>query len=164
MRSGWKFVMGAALAAVAFATPAHAQALDPELLFVSALGTAPTGADPNILTSSGLRITYQSGANGGLCNGGGGNNELCDPVLLILGVPNTVMGVAPTPTAASFNYTTDSGGTGTATISLGGSDVYGGLWPTLGASNGYAGTYSASTYLGKDVYQFLNLSPPGSAS
>ena len=165
MRSGWKFVLGVTLAAVAFAAPARAQTADPELLFVSALGTAPTGSDPNILTSSGLRITYQSGSNGGLCNaGGGGNNELCDPVLLVLGVPNTVVGAAPTPTAASFNYTTDTGATGTASIALGGTDVYGGMWPTSGGTNGSGGVYNSSTYLGRDVYQFLNLTPPGSAS
>ena len=100
------------------------------------------GGDPNTITPTVLSI-YQTSS---------GAPDLLDPLLLILGSPNTT-GLAAAPVIASITEYDPYPGpsVGTATWSLGGTPVYG--WD----GDGFAGNWTPSD---PHVYEFLNLPPP----
>src|SRR3954467_9927667 len=137
--------------AVALGSTAAAQTLsDPALLFVSNIGTAPTGTDPNIIPvgSNGVRLSYWSD--------GQSHNALLDPVLLIIATPGSFGGAATGITASGTgningvscaSYLTcapqiaSTSSTNAVTLKDLGStaDVYGGTWNT---TTGFAGNYT----------------------
>ena len=98
--------------------------------------------DPAIIEADGFRLTYH----------GGGNDQLVNPVMLILGLPNTT--VAPTLTVGETSGFTsvrvDVGDTRTR---------YGGSWNT---TTGAAGTFTSSA--SGSVYDYIGFNPRGSAS
>src|SRR4051812_47015483 len=148
--------------AVALGSTAAAQTLsDPALLFVSNIGTAPTGTDPNVIPvgSNGVRLSYWSD--------GSGHGALIDPVLLIIATPGSFSGAATGATmtgSGNVNGTacasyltcgpqiTATAGPNVVTLKDLGStaDVYGGTWNT---TTGFAGNYTTST--GTDAYSFM---------
>ena len=155
------------------AQPAHAQLVDPALLFISNIGTPPSGSDPNNIVSgagNGIRITYNSD--------GSGAGALTDPVLLILAMPGSFSGSA-TGTTTTLTGTgcttyltcvpqisTTSGPNALLSPADQGNnvDVYGGTWNT---TTGFGGNFAlgqtgASGVVGSgtSAYDFLGLQPP----
>ena len=98
--------------------------------------------DPAIIEPDGFRLTYH----------GGGQEQLVNPVMLILGLPDTT--VAPTLSVGP------SSGFTSVNIDLGDTqNRYGGTWDT---TTGYAGNFNSTT--NPKVYDFIGFTPRGSNS
>jgi hypothetical protein len=103
------------------------------------------GGDPNVITGNVLSVFQNSG----------GAPDLLSPLLLIVGVPNG--GAAPTISSVQeFDpYTgSASGGSPVASFSLGGANLYGGVWDV---ASGFGGTWDSGD---PQVYEFLGFEPP----
>ncbi len=98
--------------------------------------------DPAIIDADGFRLTFH----------GGGDDDLVNPVMLILGLPDTT--VAPTLTVGEHS------GFDSVNVNLGDSQTrYGGTWNT---TTGAAGTYTSAA--SGSVYDYIGFNPRGSAS
>ncbi len=142
------------------------------LLFSLSFSTAPAFATDELHIGPGLGTPCGMGLSG-TCTGlfmggtevvplgssvtaldvflqGGAHTTLADPMLLILGVPDSAGGDAAGPTISG-----SLPGGGTAALAT--SDVYGGNWN----GSGLADNFTSSS---KGVYQFLGLTKSGSNS
>jgi hypothetical protein len=138
-------VVGCSVLAIAAfaAAPVEATAL----LRLTPQGVSPADyagpTDPALITADGFRLTYH----------GGGQDDLVNPVMLIIGIPDLSL-TAPTLTVSTTSgfdsVSTDLGDT---------QNRYGGTWNT---TTGFAGTYSSSA--SGSVYDYIGFSPSGSAS
>ncbi|HXH05807.1 MAG TPA: PEP-CTERM sorting domain-containing protein [Vicinamibacterales bacterium] len=104
------------------------------------------GGDPNTITATVLSIFQNHG----------GAPDLLDPLLLILGIPNT-SGLGSAPAIASITeYDPYPGSSvGSVTATLGGSPIYG--W----SGAGFVGNWTSSD---PQVYNFIGLEPPATNS
>ncbi len=109
-----------------------------------AVDESPT-THPVIITGEGFRLTHW----------GGGDKTIMDPLVLIFATPEGTTPIAPTLTASGAS----NPDTMSATITLGGTNVYGGTWD----GDGYAGTFNETSDPAK-VYDFIGFDPGGSDS
>jgi hypothetical protein len=99
--------------------------------------------DPVPIGDDGFRLTFH----------GGGKATIVDPLVLIFATPD---GATPTLAASGASYPTVL----TANISLGGTNIYGGIWDQ---TTGAAGTFDSNAG-NKSVYEFIGFYPKGSDS
>jgi hypothetical protein len=131
------------LALVALPVEAALIRLTPQGLSPSEYNDLGLPTDPALIGADGFRLTFH----------GGDGDQLVNPVMLILGIPDLSL-AAPTLTVS------DKAGFDDVTVDLG--DVqtrYGGSWNT---TTGFAGTFSDGT--DPKVYNFVGFTPKGSDS
>ena len=125
-----KIIFSAVLATVLLFVGTQAQAA---LIRVTPEGVAvdeQAQLDPVPITADGFRLTYH----------GGGTQEILDPLILVFATPD---GVTPTLASTGVQAPTSL----TASITLGGANVYGGTWDTTtGAAGTFDSTDSGSVY------------------
>lgn len=143
------------------ASPAPAAILDPATLHIGTGYGTPCatgcGGDPNSIT--GNRISIYDNGNG--------QPVLLNPVLLIMGVPDTlpVPDIAPPGSGGSVTYYPLGGGSSSGTATLGGTNYFLNGAPTLttgwdtttGLAKRNGGVWNSSAF---NVYTFLNLVMP----
>jgi hypothetical protein len=132
------------LAGVLAAAPAQAALirLTPQGMSVADYDSSGLPLDPANIDSDGFRLTYH----------GGGDEDLVNPVMLIMAVPTSSL-IAPILSAS---------GVGCCSVSINVGDTqtrYGGTWNT---TTGYAGNFNSTT--NSKVYDFIGFTPTGSSS
>lgn len=140
-----QFVAGCSVLAIAAlaAAPVEAGALlrlTPQGISPSAYDAAGLPVDPALITADGFRLTYH----------GGGQDDLVNPVMLILGIPDLALAAPDLTVSANSGFDDVS-------VEKGGANRYGGSW---NMTTGFAGTFDSTG----SVYDFIGFSPKGSAS
>lgn len=139
------FIAGCSVLAVAALAAAPVEGA--ALLRLTPQGVSPSEydgpTDPALIGADGFRLTYH----------GGGQDDLVNPVMLILGIPDLSL-AAPTLTVSTTS------GFDSVSADLGDTqNRYGGTWNT---TTGFAGTFTSS--VSGSVYDFIGFSPSGNAS
>jgi hypothetical protein len=142
-----RFVLGSVIVAFTVLTAIPTEAalirLTPQGLSPSEYNDLGLPTDPALITADGFRLTYH----------GGGGDELVNPVMLILGIPDLSL-AAPTLAVS------DKAGFDNVSVDLGDTQTrYGGTWNT---TTGFAGTFSNLT--DPKVYNYIGFTPKGSDS